>query len=187
MRIAIIGAGGVGGYFGAALASAGADVTFVARGATLAALRERGLLIHSPDGERHVATVRAVASPAEVGGADAWLVAVKAWQVAEVARSLVGVVGDGCVVPLQNGIEASDQLASVLGEGSVLNGVARILAFIEAPAVIRHVGARPSVAFGERAAPPTPRVRALADELRRAGLEVSTPDDIRVAVWEKFL
>ena len=188
MRVAVIGVGGIGGYFGAALAKAGVDVTFVARGETLVALRTHGLTVHRPEGELRFAKVQTASRPTEVGGADLWLVAVKAWQVAEVAQSLLGALDtDSMVLPLQNGIEASDQLAAVLGEGPVLNGVARILSLIEAPGVIRHIGTPPWIALGERSGPPTERVERIAMLLRDAGVKVATPDDIRVALWEKFL
>ena len=111
MRIAVFGAGGVGGYFGGRLAQAGHDVAFVARGAHLAAMRERGLAVESPAGDFVIAPVEASDRPAEIGPVDAVLVCVKAWQVPEAGAALGPLLGPGTfVVPLQNGIEAADQL-----------------------------------------------------------------------------
>jgi 2-dehydropantoate 2-reductase len=188
VRIAVIGAGAVGGYFGARLVEAGEDVVFVARGRTLAALRERGLRVDSAAGDIVLDRVSATASPATVGPVDAALIAVKAWQVAEVAPTLFPLIGSITVLlPLQNGVEAADQLAAVHGVSHVLGGTCRIVAYQAAPGHVVHAGVEPSVALGELDNERSERVQRLADTLRRAGIAVTVPDSIGSAIWQKFL
>src|SRR5688572_3388204 len=124
MQIAVYGAGGVGGYFGGRLAQAGEAVTFIARGEHLTALQQHGLYLVSIKGDVHLDNIRATADPAQVGVVDAILVAVKAWQVAEIAPLLKPMVGENTmIVPLENGIEAPDQLAALYGRTHVLGGL----------------------------------------------------------------
>ena len=188
MRIAIVGAGGVGGYFGGRLARAGEDVAFVARGATLDALRRRGLRVESVAGDFTVEPVKAEADPASIGPVDAVLVAVKAWQVEAVAPALAPLIGPGTVVvPLENGVEAPDQLAAVLGRGSVLGGLCRISSMIVEPGHIRHAGLEPYVALGELGGGASERAERLRAAFEHAGVRAEVPADIRVAMWQKFL
>ncbi len=150
MRIAFIGIGALGGYFGGRLAKAGNDVIFLARGAMLEALRKNGLRIESPLGDFALPKVHATSDPAAVGHVDAVFVTTKAWQVTEAAQQIRGIVGpETVVVPLQNGVEAYDQLAAVLGSGHVLDGLCHILAMVIAPGVVRHAGPKPDP-LGER-------------------------------------
>ena len=190
MRIGVFGSGGVGGYFGGRLAEAGHDVRFVARGAHLNAMRERGLNVTSPAGDFLVHPVHASDDPATLGQVDAVLVAVKAWQVAEAAGALRPMLGAATfVVPLENGIEAPDTLAAALGRERVLGGFCRIIAYIEEPGHIRHAGVPPSVAFGELDGPGlSPRAQALLAAFARArGVKAEVAQDVRAAMWEKFL
>jgi 2-dehydropantoate 2-reductase len=189
MRIAVVGVGGVGGYFGGRLAEAGEDVVFVARGETLAALRERGLFVESVAGDFHLSRVASAADPGEVGPVDAVLLGVKAWQVAGVAPTLRPLLGpETFVVPLQNGIEAPDQLAAALGSGHAVGGVCKILASQAAPGVIRHAGVEPTIAFGELDGSARVRTERLREAFGRAhGVTLERPADIRVAMWEKLL
>ena len=188
MRIAVIGAGAVGGYFGGRLAEAGHQVAFVARGATLRALTNDGLRIESPKGDLHLLPWKATDEPAEIGPVELVVLGVKAWQVPEMAPRLRPlVVGDTSVLPLQNGVEAAGQLAAVLGPEPVLGGVCKIISTQVAPGHIHHVGVEPGVDLGELGRPPTDRVRRVARVFEDAGVAVKTPDDIRVAIWEKFL
>lgn len=188
MRIAVVGPGGVGGFFGGCLARSGQDVVFIARGRTLAALERDGLSVKSPRGDFSLQPVAAAGDPAEVGPVDAVLVCVKAWQVAEVAPSLAPLLGpDTPVLPLQNGVEAPNQLAAALGPEHALVGLCKILSRVEAPGRIHHLGAEPWIALGERDNRPSPRVEALARALREAGVTVEIPGDVWVALWEKFL
>ena len=190
MRIAVFGTGGVGGYFGGRLAEAGEDVRFVARGAHLAAMREHGLSVTSPAGDFVVHPVHASDDPATLGQVDVVLVAVKAWQVAEAAGALRPMLGATTfVVPLENGIEAPDTLAAALGRERVLGGLCRIISYIEAPGHVRHAGVPPSVAFGELDGPGrSPRAEALLAAFARArGVKAEIAEDVRAALWEKFL
>jgi 2-dehydropantoate 2-reductase len=189
MRIAVFGAGGVGGYFGGRLAQAGQSVVFIARGAHLQALRERGLRVESVAGDFAVSPVEATDDPSAAGAVDVVLLGVKAWQVPEAARALAPLLRDGgFVVPLQNGVEAADQLAEVVGDARVVGGLCRIVSFVAGPGHIRHAGAVPRVEFGERQGRAGTRVAALRAAFERCpGVSVGTPPDIEVALWEKFL
>ncbi len=201
MRIAIVGAGGVGGVLAGLLARAGkTELVVVARGAHGEAIRRDGLRVESPAG---VFTVRVdvVDDPGAAGRVDAALVAVKAWQVAEVAPRLApALAGGGVAVPLQNGVEAAGRLAAALGDERVAGGLVAVLAWIERPGVVKHVGGVPRLRIGERgrrvrSAPAlrsegeggSPRLEALAAALRGAGVGVEIVADVEAATWEKFL
>jgi 2-dehydropantoate 2-reductase len=187
MKIAVIGAGAVGGYFGGRLAL-NHDVVFLVRGKTLEALRSNPLRVESIHGNFEV-NVRATDNPTEVGEVDAVLVAVKAWQVSEAATAIRKMPGsDSVVVPLQNGMEAPEQLAAVLGPGRVAGGLCRIVAEAAGPGTIRHVWAEPSVAFGELE--PLLNQECLAelrDAFTGAQVRCDIPSDIAAAMWQKFL
>jgi 2-dehydropantoate 2-reductase len=188
MRIAVFGAGSVGGYFGGRLALAGEDVVFIARGAHLQAMRTQGLRVESPKGNFTVASVQATDNPAQVGPVDVVLVAVKAWQVPEAAQAIGPMVGpETCVVPLQNGLEAPAQVAAVVGAQHVLGGSCVISSAIAAPGCIRHVGLEPSVTFGELDHRPSLRAERLRGAFVRAEVTAVIPADIQVAIWEKFM
>ena len=189
MRIAIFGAGGVGGYFGGRLAQAGEDVVFIARGAHLAAMKQRGLRVDSVAGDFALPAVQATEDPGAAGAVDVVLVCVKAWQVGEAARALLPMLGGGgFVVPLENGVEAADELSAVVGAENVVGGLCRIVSYVAGPGHIRHAGAVPRVELGERDRRPSARVAALRAAFERcAGVSVGTPPDIEVALWEKFL
>jgi 2-dehydropantoate 2-reductase len=192
-HVVVVGAGAVGAVLGGHLAQAGVTVTFVARGATLAALLDRGLELETPTGVVRVPRGHAAAAPADAGPADVVLVAVKAEQVSEVAATLQPLIGPSTVVvPLQNGVEASGQLAAALGDAPVAEGFCRMWAEQTGPARVRFAGLTPSVAFGPRGpdAPDAPRratLARLADAFRAAGVVVETSADTRAALWEKFL
>ncbi len=210
MRIAVFGVGGVGGYFGARLAhaagavgaagaraeagtdaaaaaAAGDEVILIARGAHLAAIRERGLLVETP-AERFVARPDlATDDPAEAGPVDVVLLAVKSWQVPDAARALAPLLGpDTFVVPLQNGVEAAAQLVAALGAPRVLGGLCGTISFVAGPGHIRSVGATNFVRFGELDNRPSERAERLREAFARAGVDASVPPDIHVALWEKF-
>jgi 2-dehydropantoate 2-reductase len=191
MRIAIVGAGGVGGLLAGLLARSGAEVVVVARGAHGEAIRDRGLSVTSPLGTFTTRVAAVSADPAALGPADAVLVAVKAWQVAEVAPTLAPLVaGGGVAVPLQNGVEAAGRLAAALGEERAAGGLVSVLAWIDGPGAVKHVGVAPRVKIGERGAlagRPSPRLDGLAAALRAAGVEVDVVPDVERATWEKFL
>lgn len=187
MKIAFIGIGGLGGYFGGRLAKAGNEVVFIARGAMLEALRRDGLRVESPLGHITLPQVNATSDPASAGPVDAIFVTTKAWQVTEAAQQIHSIVGpQTVVVPFQNGVEAYDQLAAVLGPGPVLGGMCHVIAMVEAPGVIKHMGFDPLITIGEWSNARTPRLDKLVDCLRAAGLETRVPENIQVALWEKF-
>ena len=191
MRIVVVGAGGVGGLLAGLLSRAGTEVAVLARGAHADAIRAHGLRVDSPLG-RFTAPIAAVSDdPAALGRADAVLVAVKAWQVAELAPTLAPLVaGGGVVVPLQNGVEAAPRLAAALGEDRVAGGLIAVLAWIVGPGAVKHVGMPPRIKMGERdaqAGRPSPRLEALAGALRAASVEVEVVADVERAAWEKYL
>ena len=189
MRIAVFGAGAVGGYFGGRLAQAGEDVVLIARGEHLRAMQTHGLRVESIEGDFVVDPIQASDDPAEVGVVDAILVAVKAWQVADAAWAMRPMVGpETFVVPLENGVEAPSQLAEVLGEKHVLGGLCRIISSLVEPGHIRHGGISPTITFGELDGRHSQRAKRLRDAFQRAeGVTPQIASDIHVAMWEKFL
>jgi 2-dehydropantoate 2-reductase len=185
-----MGAGAVGGYYGAALAEHGHDVAFVARGDHLAAMQARGLTIRSGGRTRVLAPVPAVAEPAEAGGTGVDLVvfAVKGQDTEPAARALQPVVGPRtAVLTLQNGVESGERLIAILGAGRVLEGTTVISARIAEPGVIEQTGPPPRIALGEPTGPVTPRAEAIAAAFREAGVAAHATADVRRAVWEKFI
>lgn len=178
----------MGGYFGGRLAQAGENVTFIARGAHLQAIRDHGLKVQSVAGDFEVSPARVEERADQVGPVDYVLLGVKAWQVPQVAAELRPMVGaDTAVVPLQNGVEAPDQLAAVLGRQHVLGGLCVGSMAILGPGQIIHKGLTPSLSFGELDGGESSRVEGLKTAYERAGVAVQTPPDIRVAMWQKFL
>ena len=188
MRVLVMGAGGVGGYLGAALAEAGHDVLFVARGAHLEAMRARGLYVRRGEQRIHLRPVRALASPHEAAGAvDLVIFAVKCYDLAPAAVALRPVVSaDTSLLTLQNGIDAADELAGRLDAGHVLAGAAAIFSAIVEPGVI-ETAPLVRITLGERSGMVTPRVRAVAAALREAGVEAVESTDVRRTLWEKLL
>ena len=188
MRIAVMGAGGVGGYFGGRLAQAGHDVTFIVRGRHMEAMLRDGLRVESINGDFSVSPVQATDNPEMVGGVDLVVIGVKAWQIPETAARLGPVIGpQTMVLPLQNGLEASAQLADVLGPAAVLGGLCGIYSFIAAPGCIRHIGIDPWVTFGALQPGQTERLAEIQRALQQAGITVNIAPDIRVPLWDKFL
>jgi 2-dehydropantoate 2-reductase len=191
MRIAFIGAGGIGGYFGARLIAAGEDVAFVARGAHAQAMRERGLHVRSPSGNFTVATPLVHEDPAVLaasGPFDLVVFAVKLPDAEAAARRLAPLVGPGTVVlPLQNGVEAAELLAQHVPPSSVALGLAYIPTKIAEPGVIEHGGGFARLRFGALHASQQPVLQAFLAACGRAGIEAEMPADIRLASWEKFV
>jgi 2-dehydropantoate 2-reductase len=188
MRIAIFGTGGVGGYFGGRLARAGEDVTFLARGAMLAALRATGLRVDSSKGDFTLVPVNATDDPASVGEVDVVLICVKAWQVPGAAATMQPMIGpDTVVIPLENGLEAPEQLAAALGRQHAAGGLCGIFSFVVGPGHIRHAGVDPFVNFGELDNRPSKRLERLRDAFIRAGVTADIPPDIHRSMWTKLL
>ncbi|MFH9068585.1 2-dehydropantoate 2-reductase [Streptomyces alboflavus] len=188
LKVAVVGTGGVGGYFGGRLAEAGHDVGFVARGAHLQALRREGLTVESPAGGFTVAPARASDDTHDFGAVDVVLLCVKTWQLPPAVAALKPLVGpDTAVVTLQNGVEAPEQVAQEVGRDAVLPGTAKILAHLDGPGRVRHVGGPGTLAFAEWDDRATPRVERLRAALAGAGVSVTVPDDIWAELWAKFL
>jgi len=188
MRIVIFGTGGVGGYFGGRLARAGEDVTFIARGEHLRAIRANGLKIDSTDGDFVIYPARVTDDVNEAGETDLVILGVKAWQVPEAARAIKPLVGSTTtVLPLQNGVEAVPQLVGELGQDNVIGGLCRIVSFVVEPGHIRHAGFTPSIIIGELDNQSTDRIRKIEEVFKHAGLEITVARDIQVALWTKFL
>ena len=189
MRIAIIGTGAVGGYFGGRLAQAGEDVIFIARGEHLQAMLDNGLRVDSIKGDFVVQPIHVTDDPKQVGTVDVILVGVKAWQVPEAAQAIRPMAGPQTfVVPLQNGVEAPSQLASTLGHEHVLGGLCGLISYVVEPGHICHAGADPFIKFGELDNHPSERAERLRIAFERTiGVTAEIPSDIHVAMWQKFM
>ena len=190
MKIAVVGVGGVGGYFAGRFVAAGHEVTLVARSHSSADLRERGLRVEAPDSDQTVHDFRLVDSPEAADEVDAVLVAVKSWQVPAVASSLKPMIGPRTVVlPVQNGVEAARQLAEAVGDEHVLGGVCMIIAYLVEPGHVRRLGDTVAVELGAIAEAPSTRgtMQQLRRALEDAGVECSVSPDIHRAIWRKFL
>jgi 2-dehydropantoate 2-reductase len=182
-----MGAGGLGGYFGARLAAAGNDVAFVARGAHLAAIRQNGLRVESARGDLHLHDLVATDDPATLAPADVVIIAVKLWDTEAAAEAVKPLVRPGtAVVSFQNGVSKDDVLTRILGRGAVIGGVGQIGVVIASPGVIRHTGTMAKLTFGELDNARTPRVQALLDACTAAGIDAEIATDINLAIWEKF-
>lgn len=190
MRFAILGSGAVGGFYGAKLWQAGHDVTFVARGRHLEAIRARGLDIKSPLGD-FTARAPAEQDTSRVGPVDCALLTTKAYDNASALPMLRPLIGrGGCVLTLQNGVDSVDECAGAVGREAVLGGSAYIAAAVEAPGLIVQTGTHTRVVFGEVFDPPasvSPRVEAIRHALAGAGIDVEAASDARVPLWEKFM
>ena len=185
MRVAVFGAGGVGGYFGARLAASGSDVTFVARGAHLAAIRANGLRVRAVD-EDFTVRVAATDDPREVAPVDHVLVTVKSYDTENVGRSLTPLLDeDTAVVSLQNGIDNEEKLAALHGADHVAGGVAYIFAHIAEPGVVQRTAAPRSLVFGELDGTLTERLERLRSACEAAGFEATVSDHIQRALWDK--
>ena len=187
MRIAIVGSGGVGGYFGGRLAAAGADVTFLARGAHLEAMRARGLRIDSPKGNVHLPRVKAESDPTVVGPVDVAFFAVKLYDTDGALALLRPLVGpDTVVIGFQNGVETVASLTRAVGPSHTAGGVSYVSAVIAEPGVIRHT-AMDHLIFGKPDGSRSPQLEALLEACRPAGFQATLSTDITVDIWTKFV
>jgi len=188
MRIAVVGAGGVGGAYGAALAKAGADVTFIARGAHLAAMKSKGLKLESQRGDIHLVPTQATDDPKTVGPVDVVLFCVKLWDVESAGAAIKPMVAaHTAVIPLQNGVDAAERLAPILGKPAVMGGVATISATIAEPGVIRQTGTVMRMAFGELDGTKSARGEAVAALCSKAGIDGVLSTSIQTELWMKFI
>lgn len=188
MKVAIMGTGGVGGYFGSKLALGGCDVSFIARGAHLAAIKAGGLRVRSALGDLHVPSPKATGSPAEVGPVDVVLFGVKLWDTQSAAEAIRPLVGPQTVViSLQNGIVKDELLRAALGQHAVAGGVCYIAATIVEPGVIGHAGTMQKLVFGQYEEPQAERIRRFHEACVRAGIDAEVSEDIARVIWEKFV
>ncbi len=188
MKIAVFGAGALGGYFGGRLLEAGNDVSFIARGGHLEVLRQRGLTLESELGDVHLHPVRASDDPGDVGPVDLVMFLVKAYDTDAAAQALAPLLADDTeVVSFQNGVESRERIAAVVGDERVLGGVAYIFADVRAPGVIRHSGSLARLIFGAFDGRRSSKAERLAQALRGAGVQCELVDDIEVRLWEKFV
>jgi len=191
MRFAILGSGAVGGYFGAKLARSGQDVTFIARGAHLEAIRTKGLAIQSAKLGDFVVRAPAESDTVKIGRVDVVIVSVKAYDNATALPMLKPLIGPETVVlTLQNGVDSVDDCAAIAGETHVLGGTTYVATALEGPGLIVQTGVHRSIIFGEvfgDRARITPRVQAIADVLAAADIEVTPVADARVPIWDKFV
>ena len=188
MRIVVIGVGGTGGYFGGLLARAGEDVSFLARGTQLEALRTHGLTVKSRLAGTFSLPVHATSDPQEIGPVDLVLFCVKTYDTGAASEGLHLFMGPETVVlPIQNGIDAAEQLSGEVGMQHLVGGVAYVTSQIESPGVIAQTAGAGSIELGELAGGQSERTERLQQVLRHAGISAQLPPDIRVTLWEKFL
>jgi len=190
VKIAVMGSGAVGGYFGARLAQTGEDVTFVARGRRLAAIRERGISIASPRGDLRLERVRATDDTSTIGPVDVVLFTVKLWSTEEAARQLPPLLGpDTAVMSLQNGVEATDVIARTVGREHLMGGACYIAAALDHAGAVQHGGRMARLVFGESGGRKTRRAEALLQACARASaaFDAELSPDIDRVIWEKFV
>ncbi|HET9664358.1 MAG TPA: 2-dehydropantoate 2-reductase [Burkholderiales bacterium] len=188
MKIAIMGSGGVGGYFGARLAQSGCEVAFIARGAHLAAMREHGLKVESKLGDVHLPKVSVTEDPRTIGAVDLVLFSVKLRDTEAAAQSIKPLFGpDTGIVSFQNGVQKDDILRGVFGDKPVMGGVAYIATAIGRPGVIKHTGTLQRLVFGEYDGQRSARAEAFLTACLKGGIDAQLNDDIRRQIWEKFV
>ncbi len=188
MRILIYGIGGIGGYFGGKMAKAGFDVSMIARGKHLNAIKQEGLVVESIKGNFKISPKLATDNIHEVARPDLVILGVKSWQVKEVAKSLKPTIGeDTMVLPLQNGADNVDKLLEVLPRENVLAGLCHIISYIEAPGKIKHTYLEPHITFGEIDNSKTERIRKVQEIFNKSAISNLVPEDIQLEIWKKFL
>jgi len=188
VKIAMMGSGGVGGYFGGRLAAKGYDVTFIARGAHLAAMRQNGLTIESGLAPLHLEPAKATDDPATIGPVDIVLLSVKLWDTAPAAQSIKPLIGpDTAVISFQNGVDAEPMLVEMVGARHVMGGIAQIGAKIARPGVIEHTGTMQRLVFGELDGSSSARAEALLEACTKSGITAEISAEIVKTIWTKFV
>jgi 2-dehydropantoate 2-reductase len=188
MRMAVMAAGAVGGYFGGRMAAAGHDVTFIARGAHRDAIRRDGLRIESALGDLHLKDLNVTDDPKQVGPVDVVLFAVKLWDTetaGEQTRPLVG--SHTRVITLQNGVDSVERLAPILGDDVTIGGATYIVTTIAKPGVIRHTGARAEVRCGRLDRRPDAVLAGYVQQMKAANIEITLTDHMLLDIWKKFV
>src|SRR5437867_7297808 len=187
MRVAVLGSGGIGGYYGSLLKRSGHDVAFIARGAHLEAMQRRGLTVRTSEGESTI-PVTASADTASVGTVDLVLFSVKSYDTATAAQALTPLMArDTAVITFQNGLDNVEAIASVAGFEAVLAGAIYVALQLVAPGVILRTGGEGKTIFGELSGMLTERVQRIADAFRQSGIPHEVTPDIRRVLWDKFL
>jgi 2-dehydropantoate 2-reductase len=188
MKIAIIGTGGVGGYFGAKLVQAGYDVTFIARGEHLKTIQNNGLIIKSFLGDFKVENLKATDKISELDKPDLIIIGVKAWQINEILDDIKLILKDDTVIlPLQNGVLASEELSENIDKKNILGGLCRIISKIDSPGVIHHIGVTPTIVIGELDKSKTERIDKIQYIFKTAGIKSIISEDIEADLWRKFI
>ena len=188
MKTAIIGTGGVGGYFGGRLAKAGYDVTFLARGAHLKAIQKKGLTIKSILGDFTIDPAKVTDRIDNIGSSNLIILGVKAWQVKDISKDLLTIIKkDTIVMPLQNGVMAAEELMENIKKENIIGGLCRILSKIESPGVINHYGLEPTILFGELDNTATERIDLIKTMFDKAGISSKISEDITADLWKKFI
>jgi 2-dehydropantoate 2-reductase len=188
MRIAIIGSGGVGGYFGAKLVKAGFDVTFLARGEQLKAILSKGLIVKSILGDFKAENLKATDKITEIESPDLVILGVKAWQIKEIRDDLNRILHkDTIILPLQNGVLAAEELSEKIDKQKILGGLCRIFSKVESPGVINHSAVTPAIFFGETDKSKTERLDKVQKILKTADIASKISDDIEADLWKKFI
>ena len=187
MRIAVMGSGGVGGFFGGLLVKGGADVHFVARGMHLAAMRERGLVVEGP-AAFHLPKVSVTDDPKTIGPVDLVMFCVKLWDTEAAARQLLPIVGpDTGIISFQNGVQKDDMLRPIFGEAALMGGVCYVGTTISRPGMIAQTGPLQRMVFGEYDRRRSPRADAFLAACKAGGINAELRDDVRRSIWEKFV
>jgi 2-dehydropantoate 2-reductase len=188
MRVAVMGSGGLGGYFGALLAKGGTDVSFIARGAHLEAMRRDGLRIEGGSDPFHLEEVRATDDPGEIGPVDLVMVCVKLWDMDAALQQMRPLVGpDTALVSFQNGVLKDSYLRAAYDESRLIGGVAYVATTVSAPGVIARTGPLARLIVGEFDGRRSARVEAFHAAALRGGIDAEVSDDIRRAIWDKFV
>jgi len=188
MKIAIIGTGGVGGYFGAKLARAGFDITFLARGDHLKAIQNKGLKVKSILGGFEVENLKVTDKISDIERPDLVILGVKAWQIIDIRDDLNKIIhADSLILPLQNGVLAAEELSEKIDKKNILGGLCRIISKIESPGVINHFGVSPTIVFGEIDKPKTERLIQIEKIFEKAEIDANISDDINAELWKKFI
>lgn len=188
MRIAVMATGALGGYFGARMAAAGNDVSFIARGTNLEAIRSHGLKVESVLGDLHLPNPNVTDNPASIGPVDTVLFAVKLWDTEKAAKQALPLVGPNTrVITLQNGVDSAERLAPILGADNVVAGAAFIAAVMSAPGVVTHTSQFARMICGRIDGKPDAPLQAFADAAQAAGIEIALSDAINRERWQKFV